>query len=90
MTDIFSKPTPDPFDRLDQTPAEDLPDEIRQLLEELKIERDQKREALGKEVSKLRKAAIAGRKQSGIEEIIKEDEEYTSALMMQTGQARHG
>jgi hypothetical protein len=56
-------------------PAE-LPPEVQELLEEIKLQRAIKVEALGKEVAKLRDIAVRERKASGIETIWREDEEY--------------
>lgn len=53
-----------------------LPGELGDLVEELRAARDAKIEQIGKLVAKRRDEAIAGRKQSGIEQVWQEDEEY--------------
>jgi len=55
---------------------DDLPDELRQLIELKRHDRQDRLTALSKIVSEKRNEAVKGRKESGIERIWREDEEY--------------
>jgi hypothetical protein len=55
---------------------EDLPEEIRQVIELKRLKKAERINALGTIVAKKRDEAVDARKQSGIERIWKEDEEY--------------
>ena len=57
-------------------PTEEMPAEMQEMLEELKIQKLIRIETIGKSVAKKRDEAVTARKQSGIEDIWKEDEEY--------------
>jgi len=54
----------------------DLPDEIKELVETLRLNRLARIDALGKEVIRKREEAITGRRECGIEEVWQEDDEY--------------
>jgi len=56
--------------------TQQMPDELRQMIEAEKINRQERVEKLGKQVAKLRDEAVTGRKASGIETVWQEDEEY--------------
>ena len=53
-----------------------LPDELRQLIEVKRLDRTKRLDALSKIVAEKRDEAVKARKESGIEQIWKEDEEY--------------
>ena len=57
-----------------------LPPELQELAEEMRAARDAKIEAIGKEVAKKRDEAVKGRKESGIELIWEQDEEYYQGI----------
>lgn len=53
-----------------------IPDEVRQMLELHQVKKEERLDALGKIVALRRSEAVAARKESGIEKIWQEDEEY--------------
>jgi len=57
-------------------PTDELPPELQDLIEEMRANQLAKIETIGKDVAKKRDEAVKGRKQSGIETIWQEDEEY--------------
>lgn len=57
-----------------------LPPELQELADEMRAARDAKIEAIGKEVAKKRDEAVKGRKESGIELIWEQDEEYYQGI----------
>ena len=67
------------FDQYDEQPADehiDNIDEMERRAEEERVKRLQVIERLGREVAKKRDSAVKGRKQSGVERVWAEDEEY--------------
>lgn len=54
----------------------ELPPELQDIVDEMRANQNAKIEAIGKDVSKKRDEAVKGRRQSGIETIWAEDEEY--------------
>ncbi len=56
--------------------TEELPPELQAIMDEMKANKLAKIESIGKEVAKKRDEAVKARKQSGIEVIWEEDEEY--------------
>lgn len=58
----------------------ELPPELSDLVEEMRLAKQAKIEQIGKLVAKHRDEAVKGRKQSGIEEIWQEDEEYYAGI----------
>lgn len=62
--------------RKTQITSEDIPAEVQDVIDELKLNKLMKIEAIGKQVAKKRDEAVTARKQSGIETIWEEDEEY--------------
>ena len=67
---------------IDRPPPEDdsLPDEIEEMLEVLREEKLRIVDQLGKQVAKYRDEAVRGRKQSGVEDIWREDREYYEGI----------
>ena len=59
---------------------EELPTELQDVIDQLEADRLAKIEVIGKAVAKKRDEAIKGRKQSGIETIWEEDEEYYQGI----------
>ncbi len=59
---------------------QEIPEELRKILEELREEKQRKINSLALEVVALRKEAVDGRKQSGIEEVWREDREYYEGI----------
>jgi hypothetical protein len=57
-------------------PTDELPPELRQLIELKRQDRQQRLDALSKIVAEKRDEAVKARKESGIERIWREDEEY--------------
>lgn len=57
-----------------------LPPELQELADQMRAARDEKIEQIGKEVAKLRDEAVKGRRESGIERIWEEDEEYYQGI----------
>jgi hypothetical protein len=64
------------YDSYEDKQTDDVPEELRQMLEALQIDKMERIEKLGKAVAKKRDEAVTARKQSGIERIWREDEEY--------------
>lgn len=60
--------------------SEELPPELQELKDEMLANRTGKIEAIGKEVAAKRDEAVKGRKQSGIETIWQEDEEFYEGI----------
>jgi len=56
--------------------TDELPEEIRQMADLLRIEKAERVEALGKEAAKCRDEAVAGREATGIENTWREDREF--------------
>ena len=59
---------------------EDIPPEVQSLIDEMLAAKQMKIEAIGKAVAKKRDEAVKGRKESGVETIWEEDEEYYQGI----------